>query len=112
MSQIFDEFLKFKQSEGTYLSIIDVDISYDLTPQKLKERNYNILQTKSSFDKENNFKILEAFFEHNSGFIIYLSKNQEQYDVKILHQPKQLEEIILFLTNLNRNEKHRFRSVK
>lgn len=112
MNQIFEEYIKLKQKEGINLSIMDVDIKYDLTPQKLKERKYELEVMKSEFDQENNFKILESIFKHNSGFLIYLSESNEKYGVKILHQPKQIDEIILFLTNLNRNEKHRFRSVK
>lgn len=112
MNQIFEEYIKNKQSEGLYLSIMDVNIKYDLTPQKLKDRNYELEVTKSKFDTENKLVISESIFQHNSGFYIYLSKRLDTYDVKILHQPKHIDEIILFLTNLNRNEKHRFRSVK
>lgn len=112
MNQIFETYIKQKQSEGILLSVMNVDINYELTPQQLKEKNYNIELCISQFDKENKLIILESIHIHNSGFYIYLSKNENGYDVKILHQPKQLDEIILFLTNLNRNEKHRLRSTK
>lgn len=112
MNSIFDEYIKTKSNEGVILSVMDVDISYELTPQKLKEKNFPIEICKTEFNKENKLTILESIHTHNSGFFIYLSKNENRYDVKVLHQPKQLDEIILFLTNLNRNEKHRLRSIK
>lgn len=112
MNQIFETYIKQKQSEGILLSVMDVDIKYQMTPQKLKERDYELESLKSKFDTENKLVILESIYKHNSGFLIYLSKRAETYEVKILHQPKHIDEIILFLTNLNRNEKHRLRSIK
>lgn len=112
MNQIFETYIKQKQSEGILLSVMNVDLSYELTPQKLKEKNYVIELCSTEFNKENKLTIVESIHIHNSGFYIYLFKNENGYDVKILHQPKQLDEIILFLTNLNRNEKHRPRSTK
>jgi hypothetical protein len=96
--------------QGIQFSEMDVDINYQITPEKLKERKYELITMRSKFDKENNLTIIESLFKHNSGFVIYLSKNDEEWYVKILHTPQQLNEIILFLTTLNRNEKHRFRS--
>lgn len=112
MNQIFEKYIEQKQSKGILLSVMNVDLSYELTPQKLKDKNYEMELCLTSFNKENKLIIVESIHIHNSGFYIYLSKNENGYDVKILHQPRQLDEIILFLTNLNRNEKHRFRSTK
>ena len=96
--------------QGIHLSEMDVDINYQITPEKLRERKYELITMKSQFDKENKLTIVESLFKHNSGFVIYLSKNEQDWLVKILHLPQQIDEIILFLTTLNRNEKHRFRS--
>ena len=109
-NQCFNEYKQQMSQQGIQLSEMDVDINYQITPEKLKERKYELITMRSKFDKENNLTIIESLFKHNSGFVIYLSKNEEEWYVKILHTPQQLNEIILFLTTLNRNEKHRFRS--
>lgn len=98
------EFIKkLEKSTGKVHSVIHYLDPVKITPSMLMERNYTIKHL-DGYSLNGTLHHEEASFISPSGFLIYLSKSDDEdiYQMKIIYRTDQLDEVSLFIKNLTK----------
>lgn len=99
---------KFLDRQSDIHSVMNIQTSnVELTPANLLvnqkfDGKYKPVYLNSNFSKE--IIHLDSIFQHNSGFYIYLSRNNgdEDFDMVIIYKAEKYEEIKIYINQLKK----------
>jgi hypothetical protein len=99
-----EDFLKSLLDRTTKVySVIDIMDHIPITPELLLTKRFTT-EYLNSKSYSGGLMHLEGIFRNPAGIYLYLSKTEVEstYKIKVIYDVEQLDEVVLFIKNLNR----------
>lgn len=99
-----DFFESLKNSTNKLYSVVELNSSYNITPELLINKNYESIYL-DSVEVEDQIIHREGIFKNKSNMYLYLSRNNirvESFRIKIYYEVEKINETMFFIKNLKK----------